>query len=330
MDNAPQPKALSDFGDPSWFRDAAVSRMWLRFQSILCVAEKDAPTLFAEFPRHFDFDGPVKVGVGKVSDFKGWRYHIVAHAAEDGSTTFSTGLDQPDIPSALYMSFASPTIVDGGQAGEWQAKQRIAKAAGLIALCMGRNVLRDVVFDAEISADTGQPHVSSPVLEIPSPLHGPFLGKGVYAGTQEILTRLPLIPKDRRDRIFLALDFCEQAIAGKDRFLHYWTALEVLASGTSGAIRSKLQAIYHIRSHKEVDANLGFRTISQWRHNFLHKGLRPILSADVERYLQLMILELLRSLADLPAKRLLEAASNAPGWDLSPIGMRNNKSQSQG
>src|SRR5262249_16633513 len=66
-----------------------------------------------------------------------------------------------------------------------------------------------------------------------------------------------------------------------------------------------------------------------WRGDYVHKGKAPFLSADVERYVQLLFLDLLRHELDLPQRRYAAAMQKAVGVDLSPIGLADNRTDEQ-
>lgn len=65
---------------------------------------------------------------------------------------------------------------------------------------------------------------------------------------------------------------------------------------------------------------LGFGVLEKWRHNLVHEGILPVVSASVERYLQLMFLDLLRLELELPARHHMLLMQQASGYDLTPLG----------
>ena len=86
-------------------------------------------------------------------------------------------------------------------------------------------------------------------------------------------------------------------------------------------IRYCLQKCYGFQSRNEVDNKLGFGVVAKWRHDMIHKGLKPVVSAHVERYLQLMFLDLLRYELEIDTKRYMTIMQNAKGYDLSSLAL---------
>ncbi len=76
-------------------------------------------------------------------------------------------------------------------------------------------------------------------------------------------------------RMQTAFRFLNKGLNERDalfRFSSYWIALEVLVNGKSGTIRTRLQRCYEQKSHKYVDQDLHFATLSGMRHNLFHHG----------------------------------------------------------
>lgn len=112
-------------------------------------------------------------------------------------------------------------------------------------------------------------------------------------------------------------------------FFEYWTALEVVCDGKANRIKERLKQIYRLQSHKEAGEKTGLDVLAKWRGEYVHKGKRPIISADVERYIQLVFLDLLRAEIDVPARHNIAAIQGARGYDLSPLGLADNRTQEQ-
>jgi hypothetical protein len=51
----------------------------------------------------------------------------------------------------------------------------------------------------------------------------------------------------------------------------------------------------------------------------IHKGLTPVVSAPMERYLQLMFLDLLRYELNMDTKGYMAMMQQSKGYDLSPL-----------
>jgi hypothetical protein len=91
----------------------------------------------------------------------------------------------------------------------------------------------------------------------------------------------------------------------------------------------QLAKVYGLSNHVEAGKVTRLDVIAGWRHDYVHKGKRPPLSADVERYIQLLFVDLLRHELNLPPRRHLGAIQRAPGFDLTPLGLPDNRTEEQ-
>jgi hypothetical protein len=114
---------------------------------------------------------------------------------------------------------------------------------------------------------------------------GPFLNKQNFRDVEAIIEKLPLLQLETRSRIELSLEFFNKALREEDSFFYYWTAMEILCNGKAQKIRHRIKECYSFNNLKEVDEKTRFGIIAQWRHDFFHKGERPYIEKDVERYI---------------------------------------------
>jgi hypothetical protein len=73
----------------------------------------------------------------------------------------------------------------------------------------------------------------------------------------------------------------------------------------------------------------GFDKLTDWRQKYIHQGIVPALSADVERYIQLLFLDILRQELSLPPRFYMASIQKARGYDLSPLGLSDNREDDQ-
>lgn len=251
------------------------------------------------------------------------------YADEAGGTRLDVKADQKPLPECAYVFLATPFRVDGKPGKESEAKAALATAAGLVCLHVGLNALRDLVFDGEVNAGDGTfSHAGEP-WRMPQPCEGPFLARQNGEDIQEIAQCISRLREPTQSRVRLAVQLVDNGMRKTEGFFEYWTALEVLCDGRSHRIRERLARLYRIRNYKGAANRSGFTTLEKWRHDYIHRGRRPPLTADVERYLQLLFLDLLRQELGLPSRAHLAAMQAAVGYDLSPIGLADNRTEKQ-
>ncbi len=327
---------LATLAPDTWFTRREQSSFWLRIYTTLLVPRQNLEKAIEEFvaglnkeKAFLSISQRTAFAVGGIKELKIPVFTVDMFAEETGRTRLNVKVDQKSLTDSSHIFLATPFRVDGKAGIEAVAKAALATAAGLICVHAGLNGLRDLVFDGEVNAVDGTFSLASQPWRMPQPCEGPFWARQNGEDIQEIAQCVSRLGEPQRGRISLALQFVDAAMRNIQGFFEYWTGLEVLCEGRSHRIKARLARLYGIRDHKEAATRSGFKTLEKWRHDYIHRGKRPPLTADVERYLQLLFVDLLRQELRLPARGHLAAMQAAVGYDLSPIGLTDNRTEQQ-
>jgi hypothetical protein len=194
------------------------------------------------------------------------------------------------LPAAAYLVVATPLVVDGYDTGHDAAVARLDQVTGLVGICGGRNAVRTGVYEGSLQADdTWIAHGES--IRLPSRLEGPELDPRAWASIIDALNSG--VSDENGRKVRLALQYLGQATTGSDAFLLYWTAFEILSGGSQGARRDLAKA-YSLKHAQQVDHATGFARIARMRHDLIHAGSAVLLRASEERYIQLLLVDLIR------------------------------------
>lgn len=231
-------------------------------------------------------------------------------------------VDSKPLPDMPFVFLATPFKVNGIDGDEAEVRSLLDEVRALVALHAGQNFMRHIVFEGEIEAGRDQMHVPGEAIKMPQPAEGPFLAKQNGHDIFEISAALRDVPEDgRRRRLLLSLQLVDRAMQSQFGFLDYWTALEVLCDGLSNKVKATMAKTYKIKDHNKAADETGLTVLAQWRHDYVHRGITPPLTADIERYLQLVFLDLLRHQLQLPLRAHLAAIQQAKGYNLSALGI---------
>lgn len=334
----PTPKAgnLADLRDDRWFSERNESSIWIRiFTSLFIPHEKFfeaigelIPDLDGE-PKLFLLDPPVLLGVGTIEKMKVPETNPQVYSSPTGQLIINLKVEDRELPQTTYTFLSTPHRIDGQPGDESRSRRALDRAAALITLHTGLNFMCHGVFEGEVQLKDGTFTNPGKPIRIPKPSEGPFLGAQNGLDIAEIAKRVGALRKPKQDRISLSLRLMNEAMRKYDGFFEYWTALEVVCDGKANRIKKKLAEIYGIASHKEAGEATRLSLLAEWRHDYVHRGKRPNLTHDVERYIQLLFLDLLRAEIDLPPRNHLPSLQRAPGYDLSPIGLPDNRTEDQ-
>ncbi|MDX2056722.1 MAG: hypothetical protein SFV24_02900 [Gemmatimonadales bacterium] len=271
------------------------------------------------------FDLPALFAWGFVQGLKVPDLSFDMHAQESGQLVVMVRADQRELSDTNYVYLATPFRVDGRPGNEARCRAFLDAAASLVCLHTGLNFMRDIAFEGEASAADGRISVPSSPLKNPQPAEGPFLAAQNGADIADLATRLKYCPDPKKPRLLLALQLMNTAMRKDHGFFEYWTALEVACDGKRNRIQSRLAAIYGLKNHVEAGEVTRLSVLARWRDRYVHRGERPPLSPDVERYLQLLFLDLLRDQLELPPRRHLATIQQASGFDLTPLGLEDRR-----
>ncbi len=330
------PERLADLAPDSWFTQREQSTFWLRLYTLLFLPREKAADALTELMAGIDRTKPfVYMGrsilfmAGVFQGLKVPYFTRQMYSQESGQTRIDVKVEETELPDTLYVALATPCRIDGAPGREGDAKAALAEAAGLLCTHVGHNFLRDLVFDGEVNASDGKfSHPGEP-WRMPARAEGPFINRQNAIDVQEIAQAVTQLTEPTRSRLVLTLQLVDEAMRRMLGFFEYWTALEVLCEGRSHRIKARLSRLYGIRNHKGAANLTGFSTLERWRHDYIHRGQRPPMTADIERYMQLLFLDLLRQELHLPPRWHMAGMQQATGYDLSAIGLADNRTDEQ-
>lgn len=316
----------------SWFTNVEDSSIWLRLYSCVFVPHDQIAERVRGWLSEGDLlahGGPILFGFGTFKDFKVPSTTMDLATAESGQLRMFVKVDEKALPSAPYIILAAPFRRDGADGDEPSTRRALDLAAGLIGVHAGANFMRECVFEGEVSGRDGRFSAPGPAHRIPQVVEGPFLAKENGLDIGEISKQLSKTSEPKRSRLELALVLMDTAMRKHEGFLEYWTALEVVCDGKARRIQDRLAKIYGLKSQHEAARVTGLGALTTWRDDYVHKGKRPFLTADVERYIQLVFLDLLRHELDLATRGHVAAIHHAVGYDLSSLGLPDNRTEAQ-
>jgi len=317
---------------PEWFSDRANSSIWMRIHTCLFTPLDAVTDAFAQWEHGahaLPLGAPTMLAIGTVRDFKAPVQAVDIYSQVSGQVVVALNVSEKVLPDAIFVFLATPFAVDGVIGKEAAAKRHLDLVAALICAHTGRNFMWDCIFEGEMSAQDGKMSVPGEGNKMPQPIAGPFLGKQNGMDVAEIAQRLKDTPEPKKGRIQLALRLLNGAMRENEGFLEYWTALEVVCDGKTNRIKDRIAQIYRVKSQQDAGRLSGLTALSVWRGEYVHKGIAPKLTTDVERYLELLFLDLLRYELGLTPRGHAGGMQQAKGYDLSPLGLADNRTEEQ-
>jgi hypothetical protein len=277
---------------PGWFRDAYHSSMLVRFATTIGLRREQLIEKY-NFPIILPFGRPVAIGVTELAGGTLPVTDSLLFGDHDGEVNFHINQREMDAPKATVLAFRTPLVVDGYDTGQSAAAARLDAAAGLVSIHAGRNAIRAIVFEGVLAGETDGWSLYSAVHRVPQPVEGPYMEADLWKLVEEAAVAIDAAPRDVKDRVRLALEFIGRALQSSEAFLFYWTAFELLSGGAQGT-RADLAKAYGLKHAQHVDHATGFGKVCESRHKLIHSGIAVSLSAAAERYVQLLLIDLVR------------------------------------
>jgi hypothetical protein len=307
----------ADLVDKSCFQNLDESSFWLRIYYITGVSRDEL------FKKMRSFENVISLNDKKIS------FHCVVVSEEAIRPKFkfleeSLGTDQAgkliiecnliekELPVGSYVLLNTSYKIDGqiDDGKEFATKSCLNEVESILALYLGNNFLYEIFFDGEMSlTDKGKYTIPSKPRALPQECDGPFLQKENWASISETFQKInEIVDQNKANRVRLALRFFQK---GKNTFnddeslFLYWTAIIALLeeSGTM-YINKKLQVLYNF-TQEDVEKTLKWEWAYGIRNDILHKAKPVTFHMQIERYFQLLFLDLFRGELGLKCDELL-------------------------
>lgn len=143
-----------------------------------------------------------------------------------------------------------PYTIDDIKGNESTARYQIDIASAVVCAHTGRNFMRDVIFEGEVDAVSGEYHAPSHPITVPQMPEGPFLNKRNFTDIEAIVDKLTVLQPEIRSRVELSLEYFNKDLRKENSFFYYWTALAILCNGEAQKIRKRIIECYSFKNLK--------------------------------------------------------------------------------
>jgi hypothetical protein len=176
------------------------------------------------------------------------------------------------------------------------------------------------VREGTVDIATGNIRAPTTIAPVPIACEGPFAKIETWEQLGEITNAVSSRSNAQKGRIELSTRLVERAfLAGASfRFFSYWVSLEVAAdTHSTGKIATLLSNAYE-RSRGYILNDLGFESLKATRTAVFHNGERYEMPSDVERYVQLLFLDVVRAKLGLKCREYMAGAVK-DGFDVKRL-----------
>lgn len=228
----------------------------------------------------------------------------------NGQLSYPSKLVYKELQKGSYVFITIPYKIDGKEGEEFFVKSYLNEVESVLSMYSGNNFLHSIVFDGEMAlTKKGKAVIPGPAIPIPQKCDGPFLSKDVWNLIIDTFQEINKIKDvDKSNRVRLSLKFFQKGkntFNDDESFFLYWTAIiALLEESKTMYINKKLQSLYSM-SQEDVESKLMWKWAYQVRNDILHNAKSVVFHMQIERYFQLLFLDLLRGELGLKCQKFL-------------------------
>lgn len=297
-----QEMKLEDLADKNWFTDLDDSSFWLRIYTLMPVSHANLQKCFNDAILNTQLNNqPIKIVYIAIND--GLKLPCIKSSfpysnPDNRNMQINVELSEFSLPKSSYIFMLSPFRRDGVEGEELDTKNTLNQAEAIFSSYIGNNLLHTIVFDGERAiTQNGKVGIPSRIVATLQKCDGPLLLKENWQGAYETFKAIEaLSEKDKKHKINLSLRFFQKgktAFDSDESFFLYWTAIIALGTSKTEKINEKLQTLYSL-SKAEVEEQLKWEWAYRARNDILHNASSINFHMHIERYFQVLFLDLLR------------------------------------
>ncbi|MCH7936138.1 MAG: hypothetical protein IH994_03480 [Proteobacteria bacterium] len=310
---------IKHFYSEEWFGEDGEGQIYMRYYTMPFPPKDDffIPGLDGE---EVLFNGvPFKVGLAHISgqDYKSHFAWLINF--ESGKPEIHVEEIQRMLPEANYIIVTTP-ITDTSERAYDITSELMDGFVGMLRLVGGNNLLRQLIREAAVDITTRDMKTLTRPVPFPQEIEGPFVTKETWDQFKEVLDAISTKDDTEGKRLTLATKLIEKAFFAEVgfKFFNYWVALEVAADTQGHQSIISLLAKAYGKNNSYVQNYLGFQHLWETRTAMFHHGESYEMPYDVERYMQCIILDVMRSKLELAPNGYMAAAVGS-GFDVTHL-----------
>lgn len=291
-----------------WFRDGEPKEVLIRYYSCpFPVPDEDnfLPPIGTDI---FLYDRPFRA---VLCDIEGQEYPTVYHSfirSPQGLQLLGEKVIRA-LPSSKYVLVSTP-LRSGSREDELKKSMAtMDQFVGLLRMTTGNGFLRAIVREEILSILDAKMTAISKLIPVPHISEGPFLGSQNWSEIQEMIKAGSQLEGENKNRFTLSCQLFEEGARAEvpAKFFLYWVSMEVLCDTHDAFEISRTLSRAYNKPKEFIQNELGFKKLIRLRQDLFHQGQPHDLPLDVERYIQVVFLDLLRSKLQMICKNCIEA-----------------------
>lgn len=311
--------SFGEFANTAWFSSAG-DTFWVRLYNSVAGPFEIVQEAFALGLNQLNISAHFALSFARMNEVSVTKLTPEISVNEEGTLICKTEISEAKLPASTYLVIATPHHIGDEQPSDHETRLKLDRFVALLRSVIGFSAARELIHEGEYRMNGQANTLYGPPLKVPQSGDGPFLHPSVWRELDEIFRKSLDWRDETRDRVDLSLEYMNRAVEESD-YYRYWTALEVLCGGGANTILDKIAKCYDFETSNEADLKTGFNALRRWRIDLIHKGRRTNLSADVERYLQLLYIDLLRQELWMSAKHHAVCMAREDRHQLSALGL---------
>jgi len=312
----------------SWFGTKEGASVWVRFYNNIGLPSDIFTERYKEMGGILDLEVPVFLQFANIEWLRIPQLSQKMYSDELGNIKIALFVDNKEgeegkhleLPKGNYVFMLSPYKKTDEKTNELLTKKTFDYLASILLIHCGKYIAYNKIADTIFDLEKGDFSVQGDWIARPMPIEG-FGRSDFKERSHELILAIKNISdNNKKNRIDASFRLIAKAHQENDYFLSYWVALEVVCGGKSKTINKKLQDIYK-EDESFINDTLKLKWLTDTRNAFFHDGKQPHISKELERYFQLLYLDLLRNELGLEPIYGLRSMIENNNCDLSMLGI---------
>lgn len=310
--------------DKDFFECPQNSTVLVRVYAPLNMSDEKFRLIHLKSIKKFDIHPPVWISFGKGQiEWKVFDEVVTSSTKESNTLNLFLNSCNKKADDGYFVFFSTILSENGSSLDYKEARYRLDIASGIVALYFGRNLVPKILIETSASVNDAGLNITPETRRFPLITDGPFISTEKWQEIFDSISRLRAMKLNKANQIERAISVFREALNSEQGYIYYWTALDVLTDSNAGESKviSKLQQCYRLGSANEVKDKFAVLKLKNIRNELIHQGVSYTVPGDIERFTQLMFIDILRHELGLQHVGYMERLLTTPGYDLSSIGL---------
>ena len=297
--------------NPSWIKkEEGITDFFIRYYTYPFIDNKNLTLPFKPGEEISFLGTPFRLNFVYIKDQKFKTSHLWPIKNQQDEVGFYVEDVEQTLPPTNYILVSCP-LSNKESKGISECIRKTDQFIGLLRTICGNGLFREIARQATVNYSTGRMTSPSRTIRPPKPCEGIYINETHWLSCFQLLNKVENSPV--KDRLLQSLTIFERAAQSTNptNFFLYWVSIEVLCDSHNAHKIAEILSNAYKQSTGEIKQNLGLKHLIRLRQDVFHSGKEVKLGVDAEKYIQVLFLDLLNQILDIPCENHIQNYINS-------------------